>query len=261
MAKDSKHSKGRHVNKPIWWLGWAILFGVSFIALVGTCFKSADSTMVNVSKPVERHNLKLILDSYISYHNQHGGIFSDFEGNPLINTSSKFQKERNGTNHDWAAVLAKYDNDMNDPKLWILHGDRSFVRRENRNHRAKAVFRTDENKTSLDPAFKKSILGFNVFGEIKVPDGLEPSKVPVIYTAGLQADGRWHKNSPRRYYGGHIGFLDGTVKHFKKIREGDFFKWDEPTVPTLDLREAVNGVPLRHDGIDPFDGHRMEQKQ
>ena len=83
----------------------------------------------------------------------------------------------------------------------------------------------------------------------------------MMYTAGLQADGTWSKTSPHGKSGGLIGFLDGSVKGYKRIKKGDFFKWDDPTVPTLDLREAVNGVPLRHDGVDPFDGLRMKTEQ
>ena len=221
---------------------------------------SSHSAMTAAAKAEASNNLKQIISSYIKYHEENGGITEDLDGQSVVKHTSENSSGREGTNHDWVAVLAEYDRTLNEANHWILRRDK-LARKVNSSERAKVVLDIDGENCSLNPSFKKSMLYCNVFAGIQVPEGADPSKIPVLYTAGLQADGEWHESAPHKRSGGQIGFMDGSVKNFKKIKEGDFFKWDDPTVPTLDLREAVNGVLLRHDGVDPFDGHRMKTEQ
>jgi len=222
--------------------------------LFGIAFKGTDTALTAAAKAKAQSNMKQILLAYKAYHGESGGITDDLEGEEMVDTSDdEPSMSGSGTNHVWYGVLAQFDNAMNDAELYMLKRDKAG-NKENRKHGAKVVLDpTDEERETLDEKFEQSILCFNVIAGLEENDNYA---TPVIYTAGLQEDGTWSKNAPHRKAGGHIGFLDGSVKSYKKFKEDDFYKFDDPQQETTNLGEAVYGIPLGHEGEDSFDGER-----
>ena len=95
-----------------------------------------------------------------------------------------------------------------------------------------------------------------MFAGLQESDDFGRCKTPVLYTAGLNEEGKWDKDAPHGTSGGHIGYLDGGVKPYKKLKEDEFKRYDEPTQDTQRLDEAIYGVPLSHRGKDEFTGDR-----
>ena len=224
--------------------------------LFGLAFKGGQTAMTAAAKAEAQNNMKNILLAYIAYHSESGGITEDLEGEEIVDTSGDEPSASGGDNHIWVGVLAQFDNAMNDANLYMLKRDK-VGNKENRKHSAKVVLDpTDDEKKTLDEKFEQSILCFNMFAGLEESDAFGTGGTPAIYTAGLQDDGTWSKKAPHGKAGGHIGFLDGSVKGFKKLKKDDFFERDNPETETQKLADAVYGVALGHTGEDPFDGER-----
>jgi prepilin-type N-terminal cleavage/methylation domain-containing protein len=225
--------------------------------LFGLAFKGGETAMTAAAKAEATNNMRNILQAYVAYHNENGGITEDLEGEEMIDTSGdQASMSGSGTNHTWVGVLAQFENSMNDANLYMLKRDKTG-NKENKKHKAQVVLDpTDEERKTLDEKFEESILCFNMFAGLEESEAFGAGKTPVLYTAGLQEDGTWSKKGPHGKAGGHIGFLDNSVKGFKKIGKEDFYKFDDPEQETQKLSEAIFGIALGHSGEDSFDGER-----
>tara|TARA_A100001037_G_C15068339_1_gene598165 strand:+ start:469 stop:1224 length:756 start_codon:yes stop_codon:yes gene_type:complete len=225
--------------------------------LFGIAFKGADVALTAGAKAKQSSNMRNILQAYKSYHDENGPIVEDIQEQEMVNTDDDEISYSNGTNHDWAAVLADVNKEMNDATVWLSKRDKG-AKKENRKHKAKYVLdpAADEDNPEIDEDFQNSILCFNMFAGLEESEQDGASGTPVMYTAGLDEQGNWSKKAPNGKSGGHIGFMDAHVEAFKKITEDDFVKWEDPDQETELLQEAVNGAPLGHQGEDNFDGER-----
>jgi prepilin-type N-terminal cleavage/methylation domain-containing protein/prepilin-type processing-associated H-X9-DG protein len=70
--------------------------------------------------------------------------------------------------------------------------------------------------TSLNTTFEKATLSF-AFSS-KISPNASPSTTPIAWTRGLRLNGTWDPaTSPYEGKGGHIVFLDGHVKWYKRL--------------------------------------------
>jgi prepilin-type N-terminal cleavage/methylation domain-containing protein/prepilin-type processing-associated H-X9-DG protein len=228
--------------------------------LFGLAFTGADVALTAAAKAEASNNMKNILQAYISFQNDNGGgIIDDLEGEEMVDTSADDLPtlSGSGTNHTWAAILAQFQRVMNDANLYMIDRDKT-AKRINKRHNAQVILDpTDEEKRTMDQKFQDSMLSFNMFVGLEESEAFGAGKTPVIYTAGYNAtEGEWDKDAPHGRSGGHIGFLDGSVTHYKRIREEDFYRNDDPSQNTMDFSQAVYGLPLGHSGVDSLDGER-----
>lgn len=226
--------------------------------LFGLAFKAGDVALTAGAKAKEKSNMRNILQAYKSYHDSNGGITENIEEEEMVDDTDPDEPAYSqGTNHDWAGVLAEENAEMNDASIYMLKRDK-FAKKENRKHKARNILDpdADEDNPKLDEDFKNSILCFNMFAGLEASDDFGASRTPAIYTAGLNEEGKWLKKAPHGPSGGHIGYMDTHVVSYKKIEEKEFVKHDDIREETLRLSEAVYGVALGHRGEDDFTGER-----
>jgi len=72
------------------------------------------------------------------------------------------------------------------------------------------------HQASLNPDFARTPLSYSIATRIK--GHTIHSKIPLIWTRGLQADGTWSTDSPYQGKGGYIGFMDGHVEWFSQLK-------------------------------------------
>jgi prepilin-type N-terminal cleavage/methylation domain-containing protein len=236
--------------------GFTLIELLVVITIIGIlamlAFQGKAQMDIMATKTISLNNLREIIRAYIIYGE---AITEDIEGEEMIEDDGEEVTYSNGTNHDWAAVLAADSQSMNAPKLYMLDKD-SIARATNKSKDAKNIIDpdSDDDMPTVDTDFKESILCFNFFAGLREPDHLP--NPPVGYTAGLKEDGKWSNKGPLKTSGGHIGFLDNSVKFYKRLKKDDFSQKDDKTTETLILKEAVYGAALGHDGEDDFSGDR-----
>ena len=91
------------------------------------------------------------------------------------------------------------------------------------------------NGKDLAPSFAETRPSFAVLLSGLGPDA--PGTTPVAWTRGLRADGTWDPGSPYGGRGGHVVFLDGNVRYFRKI-DGRLTRFDGKGA-TSDIHEAL----------------------
>lgn len=245
MKKPTKKNKGFTLIELL-----VVITIIGILAMLA--FKGKAQMDVMATKTISLNNMREILRAYNIYDE---AITETIEEEEMTNDDGDEVSYSSGSNHDWAAVLAADDQSMDNADLYMLAKD-SVARSVNKAKDAKTVIDpdSDEDMPTLDTDFKESILCFNFFAGLREPDHMP--NPPVGYTAGLKDDGKWGKKAPMKSAGGHIGYLDGSVKFFKKIGKEDFRKYDDKAEFTQDLREVVYGAALGHDGEDDFSGER-----
>jgi len=245
MKKTNKKNRGFTLIELL-----VVITIIGILAMLA--FQGKAQMDIMATKTISLNNLREILRAYNIYGE---AINEDIEGNEMVEDDGEEVSYSSGTNHDWAAVLAADDQSMDTPKLYMLPKD-SVAKAKNRSKDAKKIIDpdSDEDQPTIDTDFKESILCFNFFAGLREPDHLP--NPPVGYTAGLKEDGKWSNKAPLKTSGGHIGFLDNSVKFFKRINDDQFSKYDDKTENTQVLKDVVYGAALGHDGEDDFTGDR-----
>ncbi|MBT3470744.1 MAG: type II secretion system protein [Opitutae bacterium] len=236
--------------------GFTLIELLVVITIIGIlamlAFQGKAQMDIMATKTISLNNLREILRAYNIYGE---AISEDIEGEEMVEDDGDEVSYSKGSNHDWAAVLAADSQSMDTPALYMLDKD-SIAKAINKSKNAKNIIDpdSDDDMPTVDSDFKESILCFNFFAGLREPDHLP--NPPVGYTAGLKEDGKWSNKAPLKTSGGHIGFLDNSVKFYKRIKEEDFRQKDDKTTETQNLKEAVYGAALGHDGEDDLSGER-----
>ncbi len=112
---------------------------------------------------------------------------------------------------DYARQLALHGG-LNDPSCWVASGRQTAIPSD---LKTVLVFTPDGSRT-LDPRFAQLPHLFAV-----VLGGLtnqHPGTTPIAWTRGLDLEtGEWRKDSPYGGEGGHIVFLGGDCRFFRKL--------------------------------------------
>ena len=236
--------------------GFTLIELLVVITIIGIlamlAFQGKAQMDIMATKTISLNNLREILRAYNIYGE---AINEDIEGEEMVEDDGDEVSYSKGSNHDWAAVLAADSQSMDTPALYMLDKD-SIAKAINKSKDAKNIIdpQSDDDEPTVDTDFKESILCFNFFAGLREPDHLP--NPPVGYTAGLKEDGKWSNKGPLKTSGGHIGFLDNSVRFYKRIKKDDFSEKDDKTSETLILKEVVYGAALGHDGEDDFSGER-----
>ncbi len=138
--------------------------------------------------------------------------------------------------HAFPARLA-YLTGMNQASLYFIEEDPALSQEE----LAWVILDNPNDPASLNKDFKKAALSFAFSSKI-APNALA-STTPIAWTRGLRPDGTWDPStSPYGGQGGHIAFLDGHVKWYKKLDSAssrDQLMRYGSTTPTLHITEAL----------------------
>ncbi len=205
-----------------------LLIVISIIAvLAGLVMPALTGAMGSANKLKSLNQAKGIATAWQSY--------AKGERSRSINTDSI---------HEWAFRLAEHA-DLNMPAFWILDFD-PIVSDKLGTGATMPVNIGDKigSKWKISEEFKAFPLSWEVANAVPAN---APSYTPLLWTRGLKPTGLWDKNEGVfADQGGHIAFVDMSVKWFDALRDeevnprGELKRYNE-TMPTFDISQAIRG--------------------
>lgn len=149
------------------------------------------------------------------------------------------------TIHEWAFVLAEQEElGINNPSFWILEFDQ-IVADKLGTGATMPINIGDKigSNWKISEEFKAFPLSWEVANAVS-PNA--PGSSPLLWTRGLKPSGAWDKDTGVfADQGGHIAFVDMSVRWFKALRsdetpKGELKVYGE-TRPTFDVGQAIRG--------------------
>lgn len=161
-------------------------------------------------------------------------------------TAARGEKTRaigGDTIYDWAFVLAQ-KADLNIPSMWILDSD---PRVQDKIAMGAPMPANIGDKVGTNWKISEEFKAFPISWEVaNLVSPNAPGVSPLLWTRGLTPMGTWDKNEGVfGDEGGHMAFVDMSVKWFSKLRDDDSPKgvlrrYDE-TMPTFNVADAIRG--------------------
>ncbi len=149
-----------------------------------------------------------------------------------IDRGGELPTEALADEHALAAYLARLG--LDDAKSWFSVFDP--LRGTGEMSKSILVSAASGAERSINPDFQRRPLAWAV---ALVPSISKlPPRTPVAWTRGLRSDGRWRADSLYPEKGGHVVFADGHVVRFRKLADGEFFKWGS-SERTSNVAEAL----------------------
>ncbi len=144
--------------------------------------------------------------------------------------------------HDWAIELAKKGG-INDPMCFTLNGYGNWNAKMN-------GFIYDQSTERYNTEFLKLTVVYSIASGLP-PELNTPSRIPLIWTTGLTADGTWSEESPWGNYGGFVAYCDGSVLWMNRAEFHRFGTFEK----TKSIQEALPPgakilYPRKLDGIN-----------
>lgn len=149
---------------------------------------------------------------------------------------------------DWALQLAQ-ETDLNDATVYFLNFDPEVEDAISGGATAPTTVAEIDQATGV-ATLTTGVGGFVGFPKsVIVVSGLSvrapSSTTPIVWTAGLETNGRWAAgdDSPYRGEGGHIGFVDGHVTWYRNLgadaAQGELVNFTTKA-RTNDISQAIN---------------------
>ncbi len=176
----------------------ALMLTLFFGGILGTISAEfvAPPRLQTAARSIASSNLRQIAQASLIYAVDHEGRLPDATDLP-----------------DYARLLALHVG-LNDASCWVASEDRSAIPPDLKT----VLASTPDGSRALDPRFAQLPHLFAV-----VLGGLtdkHPGTTPIAWTRGLDPEtGRWHKNSPYGGEGGHIVFLGGDCRFYRKLTD------------------------------------------
>ncbi len=146
------------------------------------------------ARSVDSSNLRMIGQASLIYAGDHQGRLPDAADLP-----------------DYARLLALHGG-LNDATCWVASENRAAIPPD----LTTVLMASPDGSRTLDPRFSKLPHLFTV-----VLGGLtdqHPGTTPIAWTRGLDLEtGKWRKDSPYGGEGGHIVFLGGNVRFYRRL--------------------------------------------
>ena len=156
-------------------------------------------------RTIDSSNLRQIGIASLIHAGEHGGHLP-----PAMLEAE--DGERETTIHDVAFLLATRAG-LNDGQLWVSESDHANA--PGISGPIRVTTRGEDGEYRLDETFAATrVIAFDYVTGLRED---MPSSTPIAWTRGLREDGTWDPDGVYGTDGGHVAFLNGTVRFYRAI--------------------------------------------
>lgn len=204
--------------------GFTLIELLTVIAIIGilaaVIIPTVGAVRGNAQRAASSADLRSIAQAYVNYSTSTGRVRT-------IPAASDI--------YVWGQTLAT-EVDLIDAQLYFIESDPAV-----------SGVTLPQVVAFVDPSTGATTIGENWEGSpisYTVVSGLSAnapsSTTPLLWTTGLRGDGTWDPaDSPWEGRGGHIAYLDSSVRYFNRNVDGAFLNYTS-RVSTSDIRQAIN---------------------
>lgn len=190
----------QHPNSKIRRRGFTLIELLTVIAIIGilaaVVIPTVGSVRGNAQRSASAANMRSIAQAYANFSGGGGRVQS-------INAADIYA---------WGLRLAR-EVDLIDASLYFIESDPEVT--ASSDPLPQVVGFIDETGTLTEgDNWRDSPISYSVANRLSA--NAPSSTTPLLWTFGLDTDGRWVANSPWEGRGGHIAFLDSSVRYFNR---------------------------------------------
>jgi len=145
---------------------------------------------------------------------------------------------------EWAQVLAEFGG-LNDGALYFISSD---VNVAGLSDIPQVILQNVNNATDASPAPDWSgdaLTSISYEMAVDLSPNAQATITPLIWTRGLNTEGRWESDSPWEGKGGHIAFMDGHVVFYEDVIDKLVDPDTAALVSNIETAIGVNATVLK----------------
>lgn len=218
--------------------GFTLIELLTVIAIIGILAAIVIPTVGTVrekaEKAVDSNKLREVLKAAQVYAGDNGDRLPDPINIPTATLNAPQQAWK------WPGILAK-NNILTDPSFWFCKNDQAF-----NGTLPKFIIQPSANRNQMFNEFTQAgrTPSWATVGGVKMSD---PATVPVLFTRGLQTDGRWNVTSGvYKDTGGFIAFLGGNIVQLSSFtaNESPFYSNNPSSTSTTRPINPLQAIPF-----------------